>query len=300
MARDHARINIAIWQDDDWRELPPPAQHLYTTLLTHPKLDYAGVVEWRPGRLAAMSKGWAIEDVEAAGDCLEARLFIVRDEATEECLVRSFVRFDGLMKQPRMAVSFANAFAGTSSTDIRGVIVHEAQKLRDADPNLGGWGKPQVQELLTKRAIDPRSRTLPIDPFRDGFTHRFTPSLGETRPDVKGSVSVSPTPAPTPAPITPAPRENEDPDFDAFWKAYPKKVDKGAARRAWVKAVKAADVSAIIAGAVTYAQHPDTHRDGGKYIKNPATWLNAESWGNELPRRDATPRKRSIEDLMNR
>lgn len=79
-------------------------------------------------------------------------------------------------------------------------------------------------------------------------------------------------------------RTPEHDGFDAFWEAYPKKADKGAARRAWAKAVKVAEVSVIIAGARAYAQHPDTHRDGGRYIKNPATWLNAESWGNELPR----------------
>jgi len=209
MARDHARINIAIWQDDDWRDLPTPAQHLYFTLWTHPLLNYAGIVDWRPGRLAGMANGWTVDEVEAAGDCLRARLFIVVDDDTEECLIRSFVRFDGLMKQPRMAVSFANAFAGTTSRTLRGVIVHEAHKLREIEPDLGGWAKPQVQELLTKRSIDPRTLDLPADPFRDGFTpgftHSVTPGLGETRPDVKGSVSVPPTPAPTPAPITPAP-----------------------------------------------------------------------------------------------
>ncbi|MGV8973162.1 MAG: hypothetical protein ACOH10_12645, partial [Rhodoglobus sp.] len=196
MAREFARINIAIWQDDDWRALPPEAQHLYLTLWIHPKLSYAGVVDWRPGRIAAMAGGWTKDDVTRAADCLEHRLFIVRDDETEECLIRSFVRFDGLLKQPRMAVSFASAYAEVTSSVIRGVIIHEAVKLHEKDPTLAGWAKPDVQSMLALAVLDPRVRALPSDPFGDGFAHGFGQRLGETLL----KVSVPPTPAPSPAP----------------------------------------------------------------------------------------------------
>src|SRR5690348_9910466 len=101
MAREFSKMNLSINQDGDWRKLPPPAQHLYMTLWNHPSLSYCGVVDWRPGRLTALSEGWTVEDILEAADCLEARLFVVIDHTTEELLVRSWVRFDGLMKQPR-------------------------------------------------------------------------------------------------------------------------------------------------------------------------------------------------------
>src|SRR5690625_1130485 len=164
MAREFSKFNLAIWQDDDCRALPPPPQHLYMVLWTHPVLTYAGVVDWRPGRLAALAGGWTAEDVRTAADCLEARLFIVTDEDTEECLIRSWVRFDGLMKQPRMAVSFANAYAETASSEIRGVIIHELNKLHSREPDLAGWAKPQVADMLNLAQTDPRSRALPEDP----------------------------------------------------------------------------------------------------------------------------------------
>jgi len=66
--------------------------------------------------------------------------------------------------------------------------------------------------------------------------------------------------------------------FDRFWDAYPKKADKGAARRAWAKAVKVADAALIVSGAEKYRDDPKRNSD---YTKNPATWLNAESWANE-------------------
>lgn len=209
MGRDFAPVNISIWQDDDFRALPPAAQHLFFVLWTHPSLSYAGVVDWRPGRISAMAGAWSVEDVQAAADCLEARLFIVIDPVTEECLIRSWARWDGLLKQPRMAVSFANACADVASMTLRGVLVHQTQKLHQIEPALAGWAKPQVQTILAKTGLDPRARALPQDPFGDGvapgFPPGFGPGLGETQGSAsgsaKGSVSVPPTPAPAPAPL---------------------------------------------------------------------------------------------------
>jgi hypothetical protein len=180
-----------------------------------------------------MGVGWTKADIELLAACLEARYFIVTDDETEEVLIRSWVRFDGLIKQPRMAVSFANSYAAVASNDIRGVIVHEANKLRDIEPDALGWSKPQVSALLGLAQIDPKARATPEDPFGPGFTHtfgdRFTPSLGETQskvsPAVSVAVSVAPTPAPAPAPLLLSPTHSDD--------AVPEPVvDKPARKRA--------------------------------------------------------------------
>lgn len=79
-------------------------------------------------------------------------------------------------------------------------------------------------------------------------------------------------------------REREIPSpsaFDEFWSAYPRKLDKGKARKAWGAAIKKTEPSVIIEAAKRYAQSPDAKREGGKYLKYPATWLNAEAWENE-------------------
>ena len=85
MAREHSMINTAIWNDADFRALPWPAQHLYFVLWTHPGLSYAGVVDWRPARIAPMAGGWSVEMVQAAADCLAARLFLVGKKVTAQC-----------------------------------------------------------------------------------------------------------------------------------------------------------------------------------------------------------------------
>lgn len=187
MSAEFRKVNLAMQSDAEFRQLPVPAQHLYYTMWCRPDLSYCGVLDWRPGRIAAGASDWTASSVREAAACLEARHFIVTDEETEECLIRSWVRFDGLLKQPRMAVSFANAYHAVSSNTIRGVIVHEAQKLREREPDLIGWTKDQVQEVLTFPSIDPKVRATPDDPFG--------PGLAQTEGRVSGSVSVPPTTA---------------------------------------------------------------------------------------------------------
>lgn len=67
--------------------------------------------------------------------------------------------------------------------------------------------------------------------------------------------------------------------FDRFYLAYPRKVGKGAAVKAWTKAVKVADPEAIIAGLA--AQLPAMAKTDPKFIPHAATWLNAERWADE-------------------
>jgi hypothetical protein len=66
--------------------------------------------------------------------------------------------------------------------------------------------------------------------------------------------------------------------FDQFWSIYPKKADKGLARRSFEKALNVTTIEVIIAGAERYRDDPN--RDP-EWTKNPSTWLNAESWDNE-------------------
>jgi hypothetical protein len=76
---------------------------------------------------------------------------------------------------------------------------------------------------------------------------------------------------------------HEDPDFAKFWDAYPRKVGKGEARKAWAKVTKlGADPSRIIAGAQRYRDDPTRRRKDIEYTKHPGPWLNAERWTDQL------------------
>ncbi len=85
--------------------------------------------------------------------------------------------------------------------------------------------------------------------------------------------------------------------FEAFWNFYPKKTDKGAARRAFRKVAKTTDLALVVDGAGRYAEDPNLPEK--QFIKNPATWLNAESWNNgPLPKRNKTDSK-ALEEWAN-
>ena len=82
--------------------------------------------------------------------------------------------------------------------------------------------------------------------------------------------------------------------FDLFWKVYPLKVGKAAAKKAWDKAITQEDRDNIITGALKYAQDPNRHPS---YTAHASTWLNAGRWADDpLPPREVSPdEKRSLE-----
>lgn len=72
--------------------------------------------------------------------------------------------------------------------------------------------------------------------------------------------------------------------FDEFWSAYPRKVGKQAAWKAWSKLKPSAELTKAILAAVEYQRNcPQWQKDGGQYIPNPATWLNQGRWEDKLP-----------------
>jgi predicted transcriptional regulator len=65
--------------------------------------------------------------------------------------------------------------------------------------------------------------------------------------------------------------------FDEFWNAYPRKLDKAKAFRAFKSALKRTKFEDILAGVIAYRNDPARNPDFTKY---PATWLNNDSWEN--------------------
>ncbi len=70
----------------------------------------------------------------------------------------------------------------------------------------------------------------------------------------------------------------DDARFDAFWAAYPKKVNKGQARVAWSKMTASAQGLAAEKAADYGAIYENATEDQLKYVPYPASWLNASGW----------------------
>lgn len=73
------------------------------------------------------------------------------------------------------------------------------------------------------------------------------------------------------------------PGFDVFYAAYPRKVGKQAALKAWLKLAPDEALQVTILGALA-AQRPHLdRRENGRFIAHPATWLNDGRWDDEIP-----------------
>jgi hypothetical protein len=92
----------AIWNDDDFLSMDVSAQRLYMFLLSQPDLSHAGLVPMRIRRWAKKAKGTTPADIDGTLRVLSEERFVVIDHDTEEVLLRTFVRNDGVYKQPKV------------------------------------------------------------------------------------------------------------------------------------------------------------------------------------------------------
>lgn len=125
------------------------------------------------------------------------------------------------------------------------------QRIRDCKPKYPG---PEDSDSLPQLAASCG------EPPQTAADCGLNPIQSESNPN--------PNPNPTPA------------AFEEFWKAYPKKVGKGDARKAFEK-VKA-PLDTLLSAIETQKQSQQWQKDGGQYIPNPATWLNQGRWEDEL------------------
>ena len=133
---------------------------------------------------------------------------------------------------------------------------------RGGNPGLkGGLTPPVKAQILDARDKIPERKDSPPKP--------------PSQPSLLADASETPTPRQMLA------------DFDQFYRAFPRKVGRGDAERAYSKARKLATPDQLLAGARRYA----TSRAGedSKYTKHPATWLNSKGWLDEVPTSSGQP-----------
>jgi len=103
------------------------------------------------------------------------------------------------------------------------------------------------------------------------------PGAQKTTPSVQKSTELIPNelrPSRTNI-IVPA----DDALFDHFWRLYPRKVGKRAAKQAFTRAAKTYDPALIVEAAAEFANDPNL--PSKEFIPHPATWLNQGRWHDE-------------------
>lgn len=166
MAREHARLLVSIWSDPDWLALDSVQQITYLSLISSKDLSWCGVAPLLPQRIAGLATDLTERKARASLDVLSERRFLILDRQTAEIGVRSFVRHDGILKQPNVTKALVRAMDRVHSDLILDVIKGELARELAENPSAKGW--PYVKsespelfaELHRKGSANPSQKPL--------------------------------------------------------------------------------------------------------------------------------------------
>lgn len=153
-----------------------------------------------------------------------------------------------------------------------GYLVRSEQRERNAQGQLGDY---------TYATSEPTSG-FPTQgfPTQDNPTPKNTSSKEEHEKEIHAQPAVE--------------RESVDIDFETFWKQYPRKVGKDAARRLFTR-LHAHHRDDMLNGVARYAADPNL--PPMQFIPHATTWLNRASWDDEpLPERILTVEEKKAKE----
>jgi hypothetical protein len=145
-------------------------------------------------------------------------------------------------------------------------LVTAIQEMEDACPVRSKAAERQARYRERKHNSDVTTVTGDVSPF-----------------PLSSPPFSSPTPPTKTPPIIPQSHSAADAEFDMFWRDYPCKKGKGAAKRAFLRARKKATASEILRGVDRYRAEIKRKATDERYVQHPSTWLNAEGWLDEIP-----------------
>lgn len=224
MARGHGRILTSIWEDADFLALDQPQQRLYLFLISQPNLNHAGLLDLTLRRWARKAAGLSVAELDQLLAALEDARFVVVDDDTEELLIRSFVRNDGVWRMPKVMGAMVSGALEISSPKLRAALLGEMDRVplgelsdeptkttRGEGPSIRAQVEAHIETL--RKAFS----TPTPDPTRGGSgTTSATPSgtpsdtptdggpKGSTRGRAGAHVRAAPSPTPAPA-LSPTP-----------------------------------------------------------------------------------------------
>jgi hypothetical protein len=225
MARSRGMVTTAIWVDRDFVETSPAAKLVYLMLLSQPDVNQLGVLSLATSRWAACLNAPEPMVRDALAE-LELARFVVVDEPVQQILVRSFMRNDGVWRQPNVMRAALAALPIVVSSKIAGALLDEiarieAEELHETVAETLSAMKEQLKTLgepYAKGSANP-TRSLP-----EGFAKALG-DRGEglgTELTVRARAREVPaqrrgTRVPEPFPVTP--------EMVAWWKERCPQVD---------------------------------------------------------------------------
>lgn len=194
--REFARVGTDMPEEDSIKSLSVEAGWLYDRLYLRPEMSRCGVVPFRPAAWALLGKNATEPKVRRWLRELVAGEQVIVDEPMAEVLIRTFVRWDGLLAQPNVVANMVYDYKLIASATIRLAFLQEFRRIWDLDiPDAwrGGWllavGKyPRVKHSKDDPAQWPVALTADAlarlrKAVGDGFRDEFATALA--RHDIK-------------------------------------------------------------------------------------------------------------------
>ena len=237
-------IDCATWDDPWFAELSPNAKLLFLYFITNRRTSAAGCFEITR-RAMMFESNIRGEALDATLDEISSRVTWWPDE--QVVFVRNFYKHQRAnSNKDNFRKSAMKALVEFPSVVQRAVI--------DAYPEL---------------AEDEVSHGEPIP--NPSPTHGYKETVTATDTEQKGANA----PARANGVAYPA-------GFLQFWGAYPRKVSKDDAFKAWKQLRPThADLAAMLTAIAEQKRSPDWCEEGGRFIPHPGKWLRAGRWKDE-------------------
>ena len=248
----YRNISLSFWTDSKVEDtFTPEDKYMYLYLLTNPYTNICGCYEISIRQISRQI-GYNEESVERILYRLEhTHKVIVYHKETKELLIINWGRYNW-----------------TRSEKLAKPIMATIAKIKH----------PLFRDYVTMRYENIDTINTVSIPYQYG-----------TDTTVTVTVTVSDTDKEPIAEKTTQKKETENrkkkiaEGFDEFWSAYPRKVAKPNALRAFEKVCPDDSLLTKMLTAIDRAKaSPQWTKDGGQFIPHPATWLNAHRWEDEV------------------
>jgi hypothetical protein len=206
MPRDYGLIQTNIWAEPTVTSLTPEEQRAYLLVYTQPDLNRCGVLPYTLRRWAGLAKGDSAKRLRAAFRTLEDRRLLVIDESTEELLVRTYIRWDGLLAQPQVVGAMVRDFRTIRSATLTTAVLTELRRIwhlpvKDTERRglriaFGVVENDKQREAVGEGLARPMTRAIEqglVEPFERGSVQGLPEGLGK-------ALARRPGPGPGPGP----------------------------------------------------------------------------------------------------
>ena len=162
---------------------------------------------------------------------------------------------------------------------VEGAVYLQVNQFDEHQPNLHKRSKSKLPEPPGNSR---NSGKVAENPDTPGNSEKYRANLTESKLTESNLTEPNPEPARGAEGVSATNGTGLRERFETFWRAYPRRVGKSAAWRAWQQRHPGAELLQQILSALAWQIKQDSWiREAGRYVPNPATWLNAARWEDE-------------------